>query len=85
MHVCVCVCVQVMVAMMENQMLRGALDLTRLTFYCQQPAAALAVLADVAAQAADLYRSSAGAWEQGRRGRAAGAGAGCRGGCRTAG
>eukprot|EP00198_Chlamydomonas_reinhardtii_P007557 XP_001696894.1 gamma tubulin interacting protein [Chlamydomonas reinhardtii] len=52
---------QVMVAMMENQMLRGALDLTRLTFYCQQPAAALAVLADVAAQAADLYRSSAGA------------------------
>ncbi|PNW75396.1 hypothetical protein CHLRE_12g525500v5 [Chlamydomonas reinhardtii] len=50
---------QVMVAMMENQMLRGALDLTRLTFYCQQPAAALAVLADVAAQAADLYRSSA--------------------------
>ncbi|KAG2453505.1 hypothetical protein HYH02_001725 [Chlamydomonas schloesseri] len=50
---------QVMVAMMENQMLRGALDLTRLTFYCQQPAAALAVLADVATQAADLYRSSA--------------------------
>ncbi|KAG2439312.1 hypothetical protein HXX76_004671 [Chlamydomonas incerta] len=50
---------QVMVAMMENQMLRGALDLTRLTFYCQQPAAALAVLADVATAAADLYRSSA--------------------------
>ncbi|GLC59399.1 hypothetical protein PLESTB_001482000 [Pleodorina starrii] len=51
---------QVMVAMMENQMLRGALDLTRLTFYCQQPAAALAVLADVAAQAANVERTSAG-------------------------
>ncbi|GIL70922.1 hypothetical protein Vretimale_4032 [Volvox reticuliferus] len=51
---------QVMAAMMENQMLRGALDLTRLTFYCQQPAAALAVLADVAAQAANVERTSAG-------------------------
>ncbi|EFJ45468.1 gamma tubulin interacting protein [Volvox carteri f. nagariensis] len=51
---------QVMVAMMENQLLHGALDLTRLTFYCQQPTAALAVLADVAAQAANVERTSAG-------------------------
>ncbi|KAG2498904.1 hypothetical protein HYH03_003095 [Edaphochlamys debaryana] len=51
---------QVMVAMMETQLLRGALDLTRLTFYAQQPAAALAVLADVAAQAANTDRTSAG-------------------------
>lgn len=53
-----------MVAMMENQMLRGSLDLTRLTFYCQQPSTALAVLADIAAQAANVERTSAGGYEQ---------------------
>ncbi|GFR43942.1 hypothetical protein Agub_g5081, partial [Astrephomene gubernaculifera] len=55
---------QMMVAMLENQLLRGALDLIRLTFFCQQPAAALSVLADVAAQAANVERTSAGLLNQ---------------------
>jgi hypothetical protein len=51
--------------MLETQQLRGGLDLTSLTFYTQQPAATLRLLAEVAAEAAHPDKSSTGAAARG--------------------